>query len=312
MTWRRWIGFDDKYLKITGTPEERQRQIFVFSMLAIIIVCLSVISGLSTLIYMLVIFHNWIFGILIGIFIGMVVFNLNGLIVITAFSAYGTTMAEYFNDHYRYYKEHIMPDEDIHNVNDEWIDQKVFYARRQLEQLPVFDIPRRGMNFSEVLTMALRVSFLCLFAILFSTGIEIFLFRDQINQVLADLVNYYHNTRDTWMVENILSPGPNDEFVLVNSRSILLVIEILNSGLGVWKIFFDILFMFLFLTPLIIVFRSREFREGGYIRAHIFSCLSISFRHFLISKRFCQQMDRLFRSSDSLLSLGEDKKRGVL
>ena len=312
MTWRRWIGFDDEYLTISGNPEERQRQVFVFSMLAVIIFCLSVISGLSTLIYMLVIFHNWIIALLIGIFIGLIVFNLNGLIVITAFSAYGTTMAEYFNDHYRYYKEHVLTDEDIHDVTDEWIEQKVFYARRQLEQLPVFDIAPRPMTFSEVLTMALRVTFLCLFAILFSTGIEIFLFREQINQVLADLVNYYQSTGDIWMVENILSPGPDDEFVLLNSRSILLVIEILNSGLGAWKIFLDLLFMFLFLTPLIIVFRSREFREGGYIRAHILSCLSISFRHFLISKRFCQKMDRLFSSSDTMLSPGENKKSGTL
>lgn len=303
MAWKRWIGFDDRYLTIAGTPEERKRQEFIFSMLAIIISSLSAISAISTAIYMLIIFHNWFIAVLTGLFIGLVVFNLNGLIVITAFSAYGTTLAEYFNDHTRYYQQHLSIEKEISDVTDEWIDEKVFLARRQLEQMPEFEVIRRPLDFGEMITMSLRVFFLCVFAIIFSTGMEIFIFRDHINEVLKGLNAYYQKTGDVWMVENILTARQGDSFIMINSYSLLLVLEILLTGLGLWKIVLDILFMFLFITPLIIVFRSREFKEGGYIRAHIISCLSISFRHHLISRRFCQRMDKLFNDTRQALKM---------
>lgn len=305
------MGYDDRLMESVGTEEIRSRQRLVYRMLSIIIFTLSVLCAVSSVVYMLIIFHSWFIALLVGIFLGLVVFNLNGLIVITAFGAHGTTLAEYFNDHDRYFREHLDPDEDLRNMSDEILEARVKKARMALERLPTFDIARKPSSFDGVFTMSIRVLFLMVLAILFSTGIEILIFRSQINGTLEELLMHYRDAGDTWMVNEVLSPKDGKPFTMIQSNSILLVVELLCSGLGNWKVLIDLVFMAIFITPLMIVFRSREFREGEYIRAYVLSSLSISFRHHLITRRYCQQLDEAFRSTEGLILPGSVSENTV-
>lgn len=305
------MGYDDSLMESVGTEEIRSRQRLVYRMLSIIIFTLSVLCAVSSVVYMLIIFHSWFIALLVGIFLGLVVFNLNGLIVITAFGAHGTTLAEYFNDHDRYFREHLDPDEDLRNMSDEVLEARVKKARMALERLPTFDIARKPNSFDGVFTMSIRVLFLMVLAILFSTGIEILIFRSQINGTLEELLMHYRDVGDIWMVNEVLSPKDGKPFTMIQSNSILLVVELLCSGLGNWKVLIDLVFMAIFITPLMIVFRSREFREGEYIRAYVLSSLSISFRHHLITRRYCQQVDAAFRSTEGLILPGSVSENTV-
>ena len=72
-------------------------------------------------------------------------------------------------------------------------------------------------------------------------------FKNQINDVLEHLKNEYILHGETWMVENILTPGPKDQFYIFNANSLLMAIDILVRGLGYWKVVIDIVFLIVFM-----------------------------------------------------------------
>jgi len=146
------------------------------------------------------------------------------------------------------------------------------------------------LQFSDILTMTLRVVILSIIALVFATGIELFIFKNQINDVLLQLKSQYIIHGETWMVVNILTPSPNDQFYIFNANSLLLAIDILERGLGYWKVVMDIIFLVIFLIPLALVFKSKEIKQSEYMRELALSEITITFYHYLHTQRLCQKI----------------------
>ena len=90
--------------------------------------------------------------------------------------------------------------------------------KEKLREKSQMDIGRKQLQFSDILTMTVRVVILSIIALVFATGMELFIFKNQINDVLEQLKNQYIIHGETWMVENILTPGPNDQFYIFNAN----------------------------------------------------------------------------------------------
>lgn len=289
MSWHLQIGVDRDLLKKVD-PKLNERQTFILSSISIMLVIVSLICFFSSILYTLIVFHNWWIAIGVGFFLALVVFNLYRLFVMTALDVSGSTLEEFYVDHEKHYSEHHEIGRDMTNVSDEKIQEIVAISKEKLREKSQMDIGRKQLPFSHILTMTLRVVILSIIALVFATGIELFIFKNQINDVLEQLKNQYITHGETWMVENILTPGPNDQFYIFNANSLLLAIDILERGLGYWKVVMDIIFLVIFLIPLALVFKSKEIKQSEYMRELALSEITITFYHYLHTQKLCQKI----------------------
>jgi hypothetical protein len=296
MIWHKYLGIDSDLLKKVD-PKQNERQTFIMSSLAIMLFVLSIIVFISSTVYTLIIFHNVIISILAGLFLSVVIFNLYRLLVITALDVSETTLEKYYADHYIHYDDYVSRNQDFTDITDENIDAIVNKAKDDLRE-------KTSINFESnykknlFLTHGIRVFILSIIALVFANGIELFLFNNEINIVLNDLLDFYVTKNDTWYINNILKPALGDNFYIIDSNSLLLALEILNFGLGNWKILLDFLFIILFILPLAIVLKSNEVKRSEYIRELALSELTITFKHFLLTQRFCKNILYKIRSTN--------------
>jgi hypothetical protein len=143
---------------------------------------------------------------------------------------------------------------------------------------------------------------LTIIALVFANGLELFLFNNQINEVLNDLLRLYTAKNETWLVENLLNPANGSSFSVLNTNSLLLALEILSKGLGYWKVLIDFIFILIFLLPLIIVIKSKEIKQSEYVRELALSELSITFYHYLHTQKLCKKIERDIKSNEILFS----------
>ena len=289
MNWHLQIGVDRDLLKKVD-PAQNERQTYILSTLSMMLVVVALICFFSTVIYTLVVFHNWAIAIAVGIFLSLVVFNLYRLFVMTALDVSGTSLEEIYMDHEKHYADYHEIGSDITNMSDEKIQEITSLSKEKLREKAEMDIGNKPLSFAHVLTMTLRVGILSIIALVFATGIELYIFKNQINDALSQLKQYSTAVGETWFVENILSPGQNDEFYIFDANSLLLVIDILQRGLGNWKILIDIIFLIIFLIPLALVFKSKELKQSEYMRELALSEITISFYHYLHTQRLCQNI----------------------
>jgi hypothetical protein len=87
------------------------------------------------------------------------------------------------------------------NISDERLQDMAANAKEQLREKPLLDRTNKGIDFSTVLTMIFRVLILAVLALIFATGIEILIFKDQINQVLEQMKTLYQPLKNMWMCQ---------------------------------------------------------------------------------------------------------------
>jgi len=301
MSWQLQLGIDTNLLK-KADPVLRDRQIRMLSILSIMLIVIGLICTISTVVFTLLIFHHWLIAIVSGLFMGLVAFNLYRLLVMTAMDASGTVLGDYMRDHEKHIYEQVDREADLRTVSEERILDMVVLAKQQLREKPVLDKLKSGQQTATILTMFLRVIMLCIMALIFAAGIEILLFKEQINAVFETLKGIYLQGGDRWMVEQVLTPPAGDQFYIIHANSLLLILDVLTEGLGYWKLLLDLLFMILFLIPLAIVFRSRELAGGEYIKEWVLSAVSISYYHHLTTNKYCQQLATRFKEEQSSVS----------
>jgi hypothetical protein len=240
-------------------------------------------------VYSLIIFHNWVIAILVATFFAIVVFNLYRLLVMTALDVSGSSLEPYYLNHEKHYQEHFTFDNESTNISDEQINGVVYTAKNTLREKTQFDFPNITTK-KHPLTMTLRVLILSIIALVFCNGLELYLFQNQINKVLADLLSIYTSKNETWIIENMLTPVAGSEFNIINTNSLLMALDIMNTGLGNWKIVIDLIFIIIFLLPLLIVIKSKEIKQSEYVRELALSELTITFFHYLHTQKFCNEI----------------------
>jgi hypothetical protein len=254
------------------------------------LIAVSVICFFSCIIYALIIFHNWFVAIGVAIFLALTVFNLYRLFVMTALDVSGSSLEEYYKDHEKHYYENISSSTDFENLTDAAILEITSVSKQKLREKSDMDIGENKNKLSDIITMTFRVVILSIIALVFATGVELFIFKGQINEVLDQLKYQYILHGDTWIVDNILSPDANDQFYIFNTNSLLLAIDLLCRGIGYWKIIMDLLFIILFLLPLILVFKSKEIKQSEYMRELALNEITITFYHYLQTQKFCKKI----------------------
>jgi hypothetical protein len=310
MAWQLQLGIDIDLLK-KADPVVRDKQIRMLSTLSLMLIVIGLICTFSTMIYVLILFHNWFIAIGAGLFMGLVAFNLYRLLVMTALDAGGTELGVYMSDHEKHIFEHIERETELTEWPEERILELSARAKQQLREKPLTNWAKSGMSASSILTMVVRVLILGVMALIFANGMEIFMFKGQINAVLEQLRTGYAQVGDTWMVTEVLTPKPDDQFYVVKANSLLLVFRVLAEGLDNWKIILDLFFIVLFFIPLSIVFRSNEIIRGEYVKEWVLSSVTISFYHYLTTEKYRQQLTKSFKKNIPGVFYENAKSSGV-
>ena len=300
MSWHKYIGIDTDLLTKVD-PKHSERQTFILSTLTLMLFVISIICFFSGIVYALIIFQSWPIALFIGVFLSVMVFNLYRLLVMTALDVSESSLEPYYLDHEKHYSDYVELDEDYSKLTDEKIKEIVYVAKDKLREKTALNPPNRGTK-RHPLTMFLRVIILTIIGLVFANGLELFLFNNQINEVLNDLVKLYANKNETWMVENMLNPREGSSFSVLNTNSLLLALEILNKGLGNWKLLIDLIFILIFLLPLIIVLKSKEIKQSEYVQELALSELTITFYHYLHTQKLCRKIENEIKSSEIVFS----------
>ena len=290
MAWHLQIGIDEEILyKIDS--ENKERQLRIYSIITLMIIVVGIIVLFSSIIYLLIIFHNWWVAICGGLFLALVTFNLYRLLIVTAINGERTSIAEYHSDHERQYADFINGKEDFGKMTDESIAKIVNVRKDELREKSKLEIDPHQKKQTHFLTMAIRVFLLAIIAFTFATGIELFIFRGSINITLDEIKSALSTqVPDSWLIANVFTAEKNQEFILFNCNSLLMLIDVLNAGLGYWKLLIDVIILFIFMLPLILIFKSKEILKGDYIKELVLHEISISFYHFLKTQKFCSDI----------------------
>ncbi len=260
-----------------------KRQVFIFNGISLMLLVVGLISALSATVYALILFHSWLIAIGVGIFIGAVVFNLYRLFLMTGLDLKGSTLAHYHTKHENHYREHNLYalDGTAYQHADEvlkgWAVTAKDKLRSKIEVNPT--APR------SLFTIAVRVFVMALLAVIFANGLEILMFSQQINMALADLKQVL--PAEDWTNKYILTPDPEDPFILINANSLLLTFDALASGLGKWKLWMDIMVLAIYMIPLLVIYRSQEVRHGAYVQELALHEINKTTYHYLITQKYC-------------------------
>lgn len=287
MAWHLQLGFDEQIMqKVDANEAERQK--FIFSILTIMLLIIGILVFFSSLVYMLVIFHNWALAVVTGIFIGIIVFNIYRFLIVSSVNASYSGLSEFQSNHDLAYSNYLSNDIDFTEISEEQIQHSVNTKKEELRT--VFELPGiiKSSKGSGFLTMFIRILFITIFAMIFATGIELFIFNGVINETLEETRTLLMSEQpDSWTLKEMLTLKEGDTFILLNSNSLLLLLDILSTALGYWKLLFDLIILLIFLMPLILVFRSREILFGSYVRELALHEIAISHYHYLKTQKTC-------------------------
>lgn len=303
MAWHLQLGFDELIMQKVD-PKQSERQKLIFSILTIMLIAIGILVFFSSLVYMLVIFQNWGLAILTGFFIGIIVFNIYRFLIVSSVNASYSGLSEFQSNHDRAYSNYLSNDIDFTEISEEQIQHSVNTKKEELRT--VFELPgiissSKGSGF---LTMFIRILFITIFAMIFATGIELFIFKGAINDTIEETRTLLLSEQpDSWTLKEMLTAKDGDTFIWLNSNSLLLLIDILSTALGYWKLLFDLIILLIFLMPLILVFRSREILFGSYVRELALHEIAISHYHYLKTQKTCAIIINEIKSeNDSIIN----------
>jgi len=292
MDWNSQIGFDKTIMnKVDDNNFKRQK--FIYSAIEIMLLTISILVFISSVVYSTIIFNNWFISITSSIFLSLVIFNIYRFLIITSINAQNSTIGEYLINHENHYYDFkfLTDRNEIYNMNEEQIKNIVYNRKNNLRLKFKEDNSNNYKMTASSLSFIIRIVIIIVIALLFSTGIELFIFQKSINFTLNEIVEKLKvQDPDSWMLNNILLPENGKQFIFFKSSSLLMVIEILESGLRNFKVVLDLILLLIFIMPLILISKSKEIKNGEYVKELALHEISISFYHFLISQKQCQSI----------------------
>jgi ABC-type multidrug transport system fused ATPase/permease subunit len=284
------------------SEESKNRQLFIYNILAAMLMMLTLLLFLSGLIYGLVLFQNWAISIFLGFFLAGITFNLILLVLFLNLNSGYSELNDTALNMDTFFKEHHS-DNLIHET-DEKLQAHVQDIKMQLREKHI--TPEYGrFHFSNILKSAIKVGLLLMLSIIVANALEIWIFRDKINQSVAEIrqtalikARAAENSSLTtasdktqyakWVLE-MSQPEPESPN-FIHCKSITLTLDILQFSLGDFKILLDVLVAFLFLIPFFLIQKSKEFKGGDYLKEVCLENISTSYYFYLISQREYQRI----------------------
>jgi hypothetical protein len=287
MAWHLALGYDEAIMRKVSV-EERNRQKYLYSILSVMILVIGLVVFVSTLVYLLIIFNSWVYAILGSLFFSFVIFNLYRFLIVSAIDGSRSGISEYHLNHELTYDQFYDNRINFSDFNNEKIEEMVSVKKEKLRDQFDYPNPKTSNKLSTFSTMLLRVTFLVFFAIIFSTGFQIFLFKNQLNESLdATYQTLLEIAPESTLLTNEFVPRSGDKFLFIKSSSFLMIINLLNTSLGDWKFVLDFIFLIIFLIPIILIFKSNEILRGGYTRELVLNEITISHYHYLKTQQYC-------------------------
>jgi hypothetical protein len=302
MAWHLQLGFDEGIMQKVD-PKEVKRQRYIFSILTLMLLAVAILVVFSCFVFTSIIFHQWVVAISVALFIGYVVFNMYRFLVVSALNASTTALHVFQSNHELAYADYLKNDIDFSQLTDEKILRLVNVKKDELRKSFAIDASLRVNPSGEFLSMAVRFFFIVLFAIVFASGIELFIYKGPINETLSsakDILSSQHP--DSWTLQNLLVSEKSTSLISFESSSLLMLLDIMNNGLGYWKLLMDFLVILIFLLPMILVFKSREILRGPYVREQALHEIAISHYHYLKTQKACYDISKSIKSSTKIPS----------
>jgi hypothetical protein len=302
------FGINESYLE--GLEEKTiRRQIFVYNVLSFMLLTLVFLVFIAGTVYGVVIFGNWIYALFVGLVLSLISFIILLLVfflnMTTKYQSLYDMMTNMENVFKRFYGKDLtaMTDEEAIVIVEE---HKLKIASASIEP------SNESFHWSKIFTSAMKVILILIISIITANGIELLMFSSSINESFTTIknsdilttsiqkkenldstLNIYQQGNEAEWTLSMLEEKQDSPFHIINTYSILLAIDVMDMSLGNWKIVLDLLFTFLFLTPFILVKKSKEFSGGEYQREVAIHDICTSYLFFLLSQRECQRVKHI-------------------
>jgi hypothetical protein len=251
-----------------------------FSVLAVSLILLSILACFSVFTYSVIIFQeNWI-AIIISIVVGAIVFNIYRMLVVTSLESDHSELSRIYNDPKSLILDYEQRLKKVPNteLGIESLVKDIMYETRA----KILSNPNRAAK--DRITFFIKLSITLFFGVCFSTGLEIFIFKDQLNDLINQVNLIYANQVNSWIFS---STAPNSTNGIINSNSLLLVINLLIDSLGSLKYLVDFIVVFIFCVPLLLVYRTTLISKGKVVEEMALDEIEITINHTLKSLAYC-------------------------
>lgn len=301
------FGVDEAYL---ADYEEKaiRRQIFIYNLLSLMLITLVILVFIAGTSYGIIIFGNW----LISIFVGIVFAAISFVILLLIFFLNMTTQNVYLyemmtNMESTFDKNHS---NDLVNITDQQIIEIVNNHKESIISESDNE-ESSSFHLSNIATSTLKVFLIIIISLITANGVELFLFKNKINDSIEIIKNSEQlngalkkqKSNSPTSIENsvsnsaewtmaMLTEDESHPFYIVNSHSIILSLNIMDMTIGDKKMFIDLFFSILFLTPFILIKKSKEFSEGEYQKEVAIQHICTSLLFFLLSQRESQRVKK--------------------
>lgn len=284
---------------------DRNSQFVLYNSLTLMYFILIGLSFFAGVIYGLMIFHSWLLAIFSGIIIAVIYFFILQLIFFLSLITNNKTIYDHFTQMDRIFKNfdksniESQSDEELIKSVDIYISELRFNADNQ---------STREFHSSFWYTSTIKVIVVLLFSCVVANGIEMFIFRSNVNHSLAamkDSLQTIHpidanttmsdstgstvSTIKNWTL-SMLIEKESQPFVFIDSYSILLNYDVLLLSLGNWKILFDLFFGLVFLIPFVLVRKVRAYSEGTFLKEAGIVDIKTALLFYLLSQRKVRQI----------------------
>jgi len=288
----------------------KKRQFLAFNLLALMFYILVLGCIVAGIVYGLVLFNDWFLAIVTGLFLGFISFFLLILVLFLTMTTNHqdlykqmTNMSTIFEPYQGQDFTHLSDEEALKIVQE----QKMLL--RETNHTPSFD----HFHLSGVFTTLIKVCLIIILSCVVSNAMELLMFHGSLNKslysiktspniqaaanMLSDSVQHQQGSvyvgekqiMAKWTLDMLEEEG-GKPFLLIDSKSILLSMEVLQRSLGSFKVIMDILIALLFLTPFVLVRKSMEYGGGAYLKEVALSDISTSYYAFLITQRESQKI----------------------
>ena len=174
-------------------------------------------------------------------------------------------------------------------INDLEIQNRVNKKKQELRLLSYNSQPLTSNYISVIISICIRFLYLGVIAYIFAFGLEIYIFKDQINEVLLETKALLSTENPTSFLIQSINVDPGHSFIeYIHSNSLLFVIEILTNGLGNIKYIIDGIIILIFIGPALLHLTSSEILKGAYVKELAIHEISISHYHYLKTQKLCK------------------------
>ena len=281
----KFFGVSTDYFQNIEKPLAN-RQILIYNLLAVMVLILSTLTALSILIFTLLIFQSWLFAILLMIFAFIVIWNLYNLIIVISLVPSNNELYNQWTNFEKYLEKYIGNDPiELTDLNIRTIVQQNKELLRNSKKRKTLAKPNLSLFLKDLMILAVIV----ILALITANAMQLFIFRQDLNILIADVISTYgteNKNLDVFFKEDSSRP-----FIILNSYSVLIDLELLQRSLGYWKYLSDAFFMFLFFLPYVIIKKSEEIKDGAYLRESVLHEISINFASELLTRKKLKELE---------------------